>query len=202
MYIESHEIKTKKERKFMENVKKFLEFFDGYFFKPLMFELKAAPDAHQRKKILYKSLNIVACNYCHNCQVSDTAKEKGKEVIYYLSSNTTDININDHMDRLIECMIKMVVSFDESREALLRPVLFKLLCLTIALNVSDNGANMLFRELCKELDEKFYSSFPNQVAVRCLKKVENGYISELELLEKYSFWIKKGIVLFAWSHFF
>ena len=187
MYIESHEIKTKKERKFMENVKKFLEFFDGYFFKPLMLELKAAPDAQKKKLILYKSLNIVACNYCHNCNVGDSVKQKGKEVIYYLSSNMTDININDHMDRLIEYMIKMVISFDESREELLRSVLFKLLCLTIALNVSDRGANMLFRELCKELDEKFYPSFSNQVAVRCLKKVENGYMSELELLEKYSF---------------
>ena len=171
----------------MKESAKFLEFFDGYFFKPLMFELKAAPDAHQRKMILYKSLNIVACNYCHNCNVSDSVKQKGKWVIYCLSSNMTDININDHMDRLIECMIKMVISFEGNREALLRPILFKLLCLTIALNVSDNGANMLFRELCKELDEKFYHSFPNQVAIRRLKKVENGYMSELELLEKYSF---------------
>ena len=114
----------------------------------------------------------------------------------------TDININDHMDRLIECMIKMVISFEGNREELLRPVLFKLLCLTIALNVSDMDANAKFRELCKELDEKFYPSFPNQVAIRRLKKVENGCISELELLEKYSFWIKKGIVHFSMVPFF
>ena len=167
--------------------KELLRFFDGYFFKPLMFELKAASDAHQRKIILYKSLNIVACNYCHNCQVSDSVKKKGKEVIYCLCSNTTDININDHMDRLIECMIKMVISFEENREELLRSVLLKLFCITIALNVSDRAANMLFRDMAKELDEKLYPAFPNQVAVRCLKKVENGNISELELLEKYSF---------------
>ena len=182
--------------------KELLRFFDGYFFKPLMFELKAASDAHQRKMILYKSLNIVACNYCHNCQVSDTAKEKGKEVIYYLSSNITDIKINDHMDRLIECMIKIGISFEENREELLRSVLLKLFCITIALNVSDRGANMLFRDMAKELDEKLYPAFPNQVTVRCLKKVENGNISELELLEKYSFWNKKGTVLFAWSRFY
>lgn len=161
--------------------------FNGHFFEPLLFELKATRSGRERKKLLYNSLNIMLCDYLHNYSVADSVKEKGKYAYYCLSSNLTDIELDKHLSLMMQNMIHMVLFHEGDREELLRNVVFKLLCMIIALNTSDKDANSKFRELAKELSINWHKALPDWVAIRCLKSIEKDFPTELELLEKYSF---------------
>ena len=142
--------------------------------------------------ILKKILTIFLGNY--SCFAKGCAKEKSKEImLYFVSSIGESIPMDENLEYACLEMLDLFLSsrnIVKNKEAFIRPVVFKLVCLYASLAVSDREGAERCKNLGKELSFKWNKSTPELVTLSILKRRERNSklpICERELLEKYSF---------------
>ena len=144
-----------------------------------------------KKSICRKSLWIFLRNYI--CFANGKAKTKAKDITLYFSLSMGEAKGNEILNQKILELLDLMLSsreFVKDKEEFTRPIIFKLICLYSALAVSDKDGVIKCNELGKELSTKWSKSTPESVTLSCLKKREKDSklpVSELSLLEKYSF---------------
>ena len=162
-------------------------------------------EKEQRKALFKKVLMIFLGNY--SCFATGKVKKKTKDIMLHLSTTIGDVPINDLLNkRGLEMMYLFVSSRNlvEDKEAFIRPIIHKLICLYIALVVSDQTGAIMCQALGKKLFFRWNKSTPEQVTLSILMKLEkNSKLSPIEsqLLDKYSCWIKKRNHSFLWFRF-
>mgnify|MGYP002868636660 CR=1 FL=1 len=153
-------------------------------------ELGGAPQG-ARKAIAHKVLLTFLGTY--SSLVSQEAHDKSKELMLHFIPSINDIRQNDNLESAIQELVahmSYAMKTVDDKESIIRPIIFKLICLYAALAVSDREGKVKCNALGKEISSNWSKSTPESVTLSYLKKKEKNSklpISECGLLEKYSF---------------
>lgn len=148
-------------------------------------------DDKTKKKIFRKILMVFLGNY--SCFAKANAKEKIKDIMLYFIPSMVEVPTNEELNQSGLEMLHFFLSsrdFVKDKETFIQPVVFKLICLYIALAVSDKEGQIKCHNLGKQIDRKWSKSTPESVTLSYLKEKEKNSklpISEFELLNEYSF---------------
>ena len=173
---------------------------DGFFS-----VLEATSDTREKKAVARKILMIFISNYSSLTR-EKTVKSKASNLMMHFASPFEAVNENLYLDLLINNLILTVFSLKDKQdiEGMVNLVLFKFISFYSCLGVSDKEGRIRCNDLGKELSSNWNVSTPESVTLSILKKRERNSkdsLSELKILEKYSFWIKKRSRSFLWLHF-
>lgn len=183
-------MKKRKEQNPEEYVAQKLNIFTDEF----LSEIEGFP-RRVRKAMAHKVLLTFLGTY--SSLASQEAHDKSKELMLHFIPSINDIRQNDCLDSAIQELVAHMshaMNAVENKESIVRPIIFKLICLYTALAVSDREGVVKCNALGKELSPKWSKSTPESVTLSILKKKEVDSklpINECELLERYSFWNKK-----------
>ena len=156
----------------------------------LLSEMEGFP-RRVRKAIAHKVLLTFLGNY--SSLASQEAHDKSKELMLHFIPSINDIRQNDSLDSTIQELVSHMsyaMGAVDDKESIIRPIIFKLICLYAALAESDREGIVKCNALGKELSQNWSKSTPESVTLSCLKKKEKNSklpINECDLLEKYSF---------------
>ena len=148
-------------------------------------------DKEAKRSLFKKILVVFLGNY--SCFATGKIKEKTADIMLYFSTTIGEVPENEVLyQRALDMMNLFLSSRDlvEDKEAFIRPIILKLICLYIALVVSDRIGAMMCQSLGKELSQNWSKSTPESVTLSYLVKKEKNsglLINECDLLEKYSF---------------
>jgi hypothetical protein len=154
-------------------------------------ELMNARGRKARKAIAHKVLLTFLGTY--SSLASQEAHDKCKELMLHFIPSINDIRQNDSLDSAIQELVahmSYAMGAVDDKEAIIRPIIFKLICLYAALAESDLTGAIKCQDLGKILSPNLGKHTPNMVTLSILKKREKKSklpIYELGLLEKYSF---------------
>ena len=157
------------------------------FLDELLSEIETATH-EERKAIFHRVLQVFLGIYA--CITNETTKAKCNDITIYITSFVESVHPNEYLNQIIREMVSsMLSSLREvmDREIILKPIVFKIVCLYATLAVSDTEG----RIKCNQLGKQLHKSAPESVTLSYLKKREKNSklpICEIELLEKYSFW--------------
>ena len=155
-------------------------------------ELETEKKCRKRKAMARKVLLVFLGNY-DSCIVDEKTKSICKEIMYHFTSSINDIERNERLDPAIQELVGSMSSAMkgiEDKETDIRPIIFKLICLYAGLTISDFEGAIKCHDLGKKLSSNWKKYTPINVTLSCLRKREKNSklpISELALLEKYSF---------------
>ena len=158
-----------------------------------------------RKAMAHKVLLTFLGTY--SSLASQEAHDRNKELMLHFIPSINDIRQNDCLDSAIQELVahmSYAMNTVDDKESIIRPIVFKLICLYSALAVSDREGVVKCNALGREISPKWSKSTPESVTLSVLKKNEVDSklpINECELLEKYSFWNKKRSHSLLWLHF-
>lgn len=153
-------------------------------------ELGHAP-RRVRKAIAHKVLLTFLGNY--SCFASQDAHAKCKELMLHFIPSINDIRQNDNLESAIQELVahmSYAMNVVDDKESIIRPIIFKLICLYAALAESDLTGAIKCHDLGKTLSPNWEKRTPSMVTLSILKKREKKSklpIYELGLLERYSF---------------
>ena len=152
-------------------------------------------DNETRKAICRKALTVFISNYA--CFAKGKAKDRSKDILIYFAESAGENKEDEILNQKILEMLYLLISSRDivkDKAAFIQPDVFKLICIYAALAVSDKEGVIKCNQLGKELSTKWNKSTPEMVTLSILKKRERYSklpICEVELLEKYSFWVEK-----------
>lgn len=152
-------------------------------------------DKESRKQMLRTVLITFLGMY--SCFAKETTKEKSNEIILYFSQETVATSRNETLNEEILEMLSLFISSRDlvkDKEKLFKRVLFKFICIYAGLGTSDRTGQIKCKEMGEKLSKNWHKSTPEAVTLTILKRREKNSklpVSELALLEKYSFWTRK-----------
>lgn len=182
------------EEKF-SNPKDFISWSLGVFTHKFLLELKNAPTKTAKKGMACKVLLVFLGNY--SCFAERNAKEKCKNLMNHFSSSVGDIQKNKPLDLAIEQLVSDMshaMNMVTDRRAVIRMIIFRLICLYAGLSSTDAEGAVKCHDLGKCIHFNWEKYTPIMVTLSCLrkqKKSAKSSISDLALLNRYSFWTKK-----------
>lgn len=130
----------------------------------------------------------------YSCFTNENTKEKTNQIILYFSHETVATSRNETLNEEILEMLNLFISSRDlvkDKEKLFKRVLFKFVCLYVALAVSDKEGRIKLDEIGKILSKNWHKSTPEAVTLNILKRREKNSklpLDECELLGEYSFW--------------
>lgn len=154
-------------------------------------ELMKARNRKTRKAMAHKVLLTFLGTY--SSLASQEAHDKSKELMLHFIPSINDILQNDCLDSAIQELVAHMshaMNAVDDKESIIRPIIFKLICLYAALAESDLTGAIKCHDLGKTLSPNWGKHTPNMVTLSILKKKEKKSklpVYELGLLEKYSF---------------
>lgn len=179
-------MKKEKEQNPEEYIVQKLNIFTGEF----LSEIEGFPK-RVRKTMAHKVLLTFLGNY--SSLALQEAHDRNKELMLHFIPSINDIRQNDSLDSAIQELVahmSYAMGAVDDKESIIRPIIFKLICLYAALAESDREGIVKCNALGKELSQNWSKSTPESVTLSCLKKKEKNSklpINECDLLEKYSF---------------
>jgi len=157
-------------------------------------EVEKLSDDKERKALVRKVLMVFLGNY--SSLVEGRTKQDCKSIMNHFTSSFGDMDSNGSLDEAIQEMVSIISAAKKIDEEshLMRPIVFKLICLYIYLAETDKkGREYCFR-LCSDLSFTFGRRTPKRAVLPYLKKREKN-VSDRELLERFSFWIENGVIV-------
>ena len=166
------------------------------FIQDILSQLELTSDKDERKYLMRNTIRSIIVAY--SCLVDD----KGLITDCYkvwahfsMSDGHTEkeAKIWETSSSIIESYMMEVRSSIKSielRESVVRPIVFKLMCLYAGLAVSDRNGAEKCKNLAKKLSVNWQKTTPESVTLSYLKKREKNSklpINELNLIEKFSF---------------
>jgi len=166
------------------------------FIQDVLSQLESTSDKAERKYLMRNTIRSIIVAY--SCLVDD----KGLITDCYkvwahfsMSDGHTEEEekIGETISSIVESYRMEIISSIKSielRESVVRPILFKLMCLYAGLAVSDRKGIEKCKNLARKLSVNWQKTTPESVTLSYLKKREKNSklpIDELDLLEKYSF---------------
>ena len=161
------------------------------FVEKFLSELETEKKCKKRKTIARKVLMVFLGNY--SSLVEGETKTDCKEIMYHFSNSISNTEKNENLDSAIQQLVENMITamkMVEDKEIVVRPIIFKLLCLYAGLTVSDFEGAAKCHDLGKKISSNWKKYTPINVTLSSLTKRERNSklpISELALLEKYSF---------------
>lgn len=149
-------------------------------------EVEKSSDKQERKAILRKMLMIFLGNY--SSLVAGRTNVICKDIMIHFIPSCADMQKNEILDQAMQQIISLSsikMSSDKER-LLMRPVIFKLLCLYICLAKSDKTGKNKGSKLCSRLSLTFVKTTPQRIMLPYLRVRQQG-VSDEELLQRFSF---------------
>lgn len=164
------------------------------FMGELLTELESNPSRAEKKsamqRILLRLLGFG--DYPYNTRRRTELEISCDDIGIHFSSKLGKLPINKRLDEALHSLIKSMASATNfvKEEEIVEPILCKLVLVYSCLATSDREGAIKCKKLGKEIFTNiWFKSIPELVTLSYLKKMEHGSlpVSELELLEKYSF---------------
>lgn len=160
-----------------------------HFIHILFLEIDKETDAKKRRQIFRKVLTSVLEIYSTIAVL--TARRKSQDIVHYFKiSEKAQVELDYDLDEGLNGILELFGEAHDqvrSSENFMKPVVYMLLCMYIALAESDKqGANMC-KNLAKELPKKWEKNTAKQVAADYLAKGEKNQERIAEMIECYEF---------------
>lgn len=156
------------------------------FIDNVLSEVEKAQDDKEKKSAILDVLLVFLGHY--SCFATKSIKMKCRDLMFHFKPYIGNIRKNMNLNELTSLIASNLV---EDKVSAMQRIVFKLVCLYACLAISDMDGAAKSTNLAEELSSNWRNGSTGAVTMICLQRRNHKVKNEFDLLEKYSFWMKK-----------